>query len=194
MRIFTIITLLIFPFFCQAQQRSYDIGVSYGIYNSPSFKNSNARKYFSADFDYHLSTHLTVSSGFKLGRFAYYDDIRSNEPASVWRADNTNALGEELHAYAMAKYRFIEWKGFSVQAGAGIGLLNQQLDYPYSHNPGISSTTEKASFTDIEFPVSLEAYYLFRKRFGIGFKAGGFIEPDFPIVGIYIGPQLRIRL
>ena len=116
------------------------------------------------------------------------------QPASVWTADNTNALGEELHAYAMAKYRFIEWKGFSVQAGAGIGLLNQQLDYPYSHNPGISNTTEKASFTDIEFPVSLEAYYLFRKRFGIGFKAGGFIEPDFPIVGIYIGPQLRIRL
>lgn len=194
MKIFWLVIMLISPVLVQAQQRSYDIAVSYGVYNSPDFKNSNPKKYFSADFDYHLSRRLTISSGFKIGRFAYYDDVRSNDPLSVITIDNTNALGEELHAYALVKYKIVEVKGFALQTGVGVGLLNQQLDYPYSYNPGISSSTQSASFTDLEFPVSLEGYYLFRNRLGIGFKAGGFIEPDFPIVGIYIGPQLRIRL
>jgi hypothetical protein len=194
MKTIIIFTLLIFPVLCNGQQSSYDIAVSLGAYNSPSFKQADGKKYFSADFDYHLPRRFTISSGFKIGRFAYYDDVRSNDPTSVWGANNTNAQGEELHAYAMVKYMLVNLNGFTLQAGTGIGLLNQKLEYPFTNTPGIGSFTEQASFTDLEFPVSLEGYYLFRNRFGVGFKAGGFVEPDFPIVGIYIGPQLRIRL
>jgi len=196
MKIFFSTLLCISTLACFAQQKSFDIAVSYGAYNSPSFNQTRAKEHFAADFDYHASKRWTVSSGFVTGRFNYYDNTRPNAPTAIlYTNDNTNARGYELHAYGMVKYRIISTDRFTLQAGAGIGLLNQRLEYPYREGSGTGSVyMNQSSFTDLEFPVSAEAYYLLGNRVGVGLKAGGFIEPDFPIVGLHIGPQIRIRL
>ena len=102
------------------------------------------------------------------GKFNYYDDTRSNNPTSImYPQNNTNAKGAELHGYVMVKYSIVKTDQFNLM---------------------------DSSFTDLEFSVSVEAYYLFNKRVGVGIKVGGYIEPDFPMVGAHIGPQIRVRL
>ena len=181
-----------------AQQKSFDVAVSYGAYNSPSFNQTRAKEYFAADFDYHASKRWTISSGFVTGHFNYYDDTRSNAPTAIlYTNDNTNARGYELHGYGMIKYAIISTDRFTLQAGLGVGFLNQRVEYPYRESSATGTGSiymNQNSFTALEFPVSAEAYYLFGNRFGIGLKAGGFVEPDFPLVGLHVGPQIRIRL
>jgi hypothetical protein len=179
-----------------AQQKTYDVAISYGAYNSPSFDQNRTKDYFAADFDYHLSKRWTVSSGFMTGRFNYYDNTRSNAPTAIlYTNDNTNARGYELHGYAMAKYSVVNTSQFTLQIGIGAGFFNQRLQYPFRDDSGAGAIyLTNSSFTDLEFPVSLEAYYLLGSRVGIGVRAGGYIEPDFPIVGTHVGPQIRVRL
>ncbi|GAB2600119.1 hypothetical protein [Spirosoma areae] len=130
------------------------------------------------------------------GRFNYFDNTRSNAPTAIlYTNDKTNAPGYELHGYAMAKYSVVNANRFSLQIGAGAGFFNQRLQYPFRDDSGAGSIyLTDSSFTDLAFPVSVEFYYLLRNWVSIGVKAGGFIEPDFPIVGAHVGPQLRLRL
>lgn len=187
------IWLCLGPMLVMAQEKAYDIALSYGAYTSPSFNQHSHRDYFSADFEYHLSKRWTVSSGLMMGYFNYYDNTRSNNPGGViFNRDNTNARATELHGYAMAKYSLINSKQFTLQVGVGAGFFNQSLEYPYQDAQG--GGIRYTSFTDLAFPLSLEAFYLFSNRLGVGLKAGGYIEPDFPLVGTHIGPQLRLRL
>ncbi|CCH01101.1 hypothetical protein FAES_3092 [Fibrella aestuarina BUZ 2] len=189
--------LLLAPLSALAQEQAYEVAVSYGAFTSPSFNQQKARDYFSADFDYHLSRRWTIASGFMTGRFNYFDNTRSNDPTGIlYGPDGTNARGYELYGYGMAKYALVKTSGFTLQLGAGIGFFNQRLTYPYraTYATGSSLYTEESSFTDLALPVTLEAYYVFNQRIGLGLKAGGYIEPDFPVVGAHIGPQLRVRL
>jgi len=197
MKLSLLACLCLVPLMSLAQEKTYDVAVSYGAYTSPSFKQHKAREYFAADFDYHLAGRWTISSGFMTGRFDYFDDIRSNDPMSLFNPqDGTNARGYQLYGYGMAKYSLIRTGGFTLQAGAGIGFFNQRLEYPYRVNNSTGGATyyAQSSFTDLALPVSLEAYCIISQRVGIGLKTGGYIEPDFPVVGLHIGPQLRIRL
>lgn len=179
-----------------AQPKSFDIAVSYGAYYSPSFKLNERDEYYAVDFDYHLTERWTVSSGFLRGRFRYYDDVRSNAPAAViYTRGNTNARGIDLHAYGMAKYSVIAAKVFTVQLGAGIGLLTQRLEYPYREQSGRGDAfIMQRTTSNIEFPLSAEAYYSIKSRLGIGLKVGSLFRPNYPVVGIHLGPQLRLRL
>jgi len=190
MRLSLLMLLCLGPLAVLAQEKAYDIALSYGAYTSPSFKQNTARNYFSADFDYHLSKRWTVSSGFMTGQFNYYDANHANTP--IGSSTVTNARGFQLHGYAMAKYSLISTNRFAFQVGVGAGFFNQRLEYPYQDAQ--SSYITQSSFTDLAFPVSVEAYYLVNRKVGIGIKAGGYIEPDFPIVGAHIGPQIRVRL
>ena len=193
--LFTI--LCISPLVGLPQVKTYEAALSYGAFTSPSFKHQKAQNYFSADFDYHLSGRWTVSSGFMTGQFSYFDDIRSNDPIGiVYPQDGTNARGYQLYGYGMAKYSIVKTEAFVLQVGAGIGFFNQRLEYPYreTYSTGSSIYFAQSSFTDLALPISLEAYYLFNKRIGVGLKVGGYIEPDFPLVGAHIGPQVRVRL
>jgi hypothetical protein len=197
MRFLLCFSFLITSFALHAQDKSFDIGISYGAYWSPSFPQSTRDEYYAADFEYHLSTRWSVASGYSFGRFRYYDDVRSNAPNGViYTRDNTNAQGFDTRAYALLKYALVTSGRFNLQLGAGVGRFSQRLRYPYRVG---SALTDPIIFlertrADIEFPVSLDAYYLLTNRLGVGLKGNLFVSPDFPLAGWQIGPQLRVRL
>ena len=183
-----LLTLLcIAPLAVLAQTKTYDVAISYGGYTTPVFKQSQFKGYFSADFDYHLTNRWTISSGFMKGEFGYYDDIPLKLANGTY-SDKPNSTGFDLHGYAMAKYSLVATPRFTLQAGAGVGFFTGRLAYIYEGN------NYEASFANIEFPISLEGYYLISGKIGLGLKAGCFAQPDFPIRGLHFGPQIRIRL
>ncbi|MVM38996.1 hypothetical protein GO730_18005 [Spirosoma sp. HMF3257] len=187
-----LLTLLwVTPLSVLAQKKTYELTFSYGGYSSPSFKKNQLRDYVSADMGYRLTNRLTVTAGFMAGKFDYYDDIPTIPTGLIYAQfiyilDNPNARGTERHGYAMAKYALIATNKFNLQLGAGAGILNQRLDYSYRNE------WYQASFTQLEFPISLEGYYLLANRIGFGVKAGGFVQPAFPLLGVHIGPQIRV--
>ncbi|QMW05446.1 hypothetical protein [Spirosoma foliorum] len=182
-----------------AQQGKYDIAVSYGFYQAPMYKQAVNKNFFAADFDYYIAKRWAISSGFLSGQFAYYEDYRSNAYSND---DYTNAKGYESHAYLTASYSVIHGKRFSVQIGAGIGLFTQRLKFPYraaganleASHYGEQIFTGEESFSIVEIPLKLEAYYRLGTRFGLGIKAGTFLQLGRPLAASYFGPQLRVRL
>lgn len=181
--------------------RRFDIAVTYGVFSTPNFKDALGGRNGAADFDYYVpNSRFVLSAGLLTGSFAYFEDRRSNDPFAITIIRNsivtnngslTNAENSQLHAGFQVKYRIVQTKHFVWQAGAGIGLFNQKLQYPMRDSRG--TYYAESSFTDVTFPVSTEVYYRFSPRIALGIKAGAYIEPDFPIVGTNVGPQFRVR-
>lgn len=190
--------ILLLTLFCvvsvsvMAQNKTYDIALSYGAYNSPSlyqnqfYDSRNTKHYFSANFDYHLTNRWTISSGFMSGKFSYYDGFPV-KLANGTSTDEPNSRGFDLYGYALAKYAVVAKPRFSLQVGVGVGFHSQRLEYAYE-----GYTYEAAYAADFEVPISIEGYYLVSGKIGFGLKAGCFAQPD--IRGVHIGPQIRLRL
>lgn len=181
-----------------AQQKSYDVAFSYGIYTAPSLKQSHFKEYLLSDFSYRLTKRWTITSGFIAGQFNYYDDIRSNADSEVtkYTTANTNARGYDLHTYALAKYTLVSSKRFFIQTGAGLGMLTQRLKYPYREpcSSGCAVFIGEKSTTSLEFPIKAEANYLLTDRISLGVITGGFINSVSSNAGFHFGPQVRIGL
>jgi hypothetical protein len=180
-----------------AQIGKYDIAISYGFYTAPNYKNSVSKDFFAADFDYHLTKKWTISSGLLSGRFAYFEDWRSN----YFSYDEyTNATGYASHYY-LALSRSVSYDNrLFLQMGAGVGLFTERLKYTFeaptsTGTPrGISIFTAEESFSAFEIPIRVEGFYMLGTRIGVGIKAGTFIQKISTLSGTYIGPQIRVRL
>lgn len=150
-----------------------------------------------ADFDYHIVKRWTISTGFLSGQFLYFEDWRSN---AFDYNDYTNAEGYESHAYLTGSYSLVHNQKFSLQAGTGVGLYTQRLKYTYAAPSSWSGPrdlpyfTAEESFSIVEVPVKIEAYYMVASRVGLGLRAGTFLQPNRPLSGSYVGPQVRVRL
>lgn len=194
MKIRMLLLFCLVPLLTMAQEKTYDIAVSYGAYASPILYHSQLRypgqvkNYFSADFDYHLTKRWTISSGVMSGTFGYYDSFPVKLANGTYSdSDEPNSQGFDFHGYAMAKYALVATPRFNLQLATGIGFYTQRLEYPYEGN-----TYEASYAADFEVPISVEGFYMVAGRVGFGLKAGCFIQPE--VRGIHIGPQLRIRL
>lgn len=182
-----------------AQQGNYDIAVSYGFYKAPSYKQVVNKTFLAADFDYHISKRWTISSGFVGGQFAYFEDWRSN---AFTYESATNAKGYESHLYLTLLYSILQSNKLSIQVGSGAGLFTQRLKYPYAapSSGGAPSQyggqvfTAEESFSLFELPLRIDGFYMLNRRVGAGLKAGAFLQLNRPVSGIYLGPQLRVRL
>ena len=182
-----------------AQQGSYDIGLSYGFYKAPNYKQAVNKTFMAADFDYHLLKRWTISTGFLAGQFAYFEDWRNN---SFDYNEYTNAKGYESHAYLTASYSLIHKRRIKLQAGTGVGLFTQRLKYPFQapssyggpSMPGGTIFTAETSFSIAEIPLKIECFYMLNAWVGAGLRTGTYIQFTRPLSGSYIGPQIRVRL
>jgi len=171
-----------------AQDRK-DLTVSVGVgkMSSPYYLNADAGEFFSIDLGYQLSKRQTLSANYNAGRHNYYDNVLSNisEP---FKESTTNSKVSYNTFSIIYKYKVLDKKIFSVNIGAGAGLMTETRQYPYTE--GNSSNFRETSITgDIVFPVVLEFDFKLSEHFKLGLAGGFFVEPDYPIVNFYAGPR-----
>lgn len=101
-------------FSLKAQQNSFDIALSYGLYNAPLIERqvslgrretflerAQSKTFLAADFEYRLPNNWIISTGFLEGRFAYVEDVRTYV---VSYPSDLNGTGYESHLYIAACY------------------------------------------------------------------------------------------
>lgn len=178
------------------QDRKLDISFSMGGYSTPYYDKAQIGLHYSANFDYLLKNGWYISSGFTLATFNYYEPPRVENPSViVIRDDGTNATTRDRHINVKVKKDLLIKENYNIRVGLGFSILTEIRDYPLADvfGPG-SFTTGNTGFTTLAFPVSVEPFYVIADRFRVGAKAEVYIEPDFPLLGYNLGPQIRIRL
>ena len=178
------------------QDRKLDVSFSMGAYSTLYYEEAQIGLYYSADFDYLLNNGWYISSGFNLATFNYYEPPRVDNPTVVViRDDGTNGTIRDRQINVKVKKDLLNKEKYNIRIGLGFSILTEIREYPLSDvfGPG-SFTTGQSEFTTLAFPVSVEPHYVIADRFRVGVKAEVYIEPDFPLLGYNVGPQIRIRI
>lgn len=188
--------MLVVSYCGYGQDRKLDVSFSMGGYSTPYYEKAQIGLYYSADFDYLLNNGWYISSGFNLATFDYYEPPRVDNPSVVViRDDGTNGTIRDRQINVKVKKDLLNKEKYNIRAGLGFSILTEISEYPLSDvfGPG-SFTTGQSEFTTLAFPVSIEPYYVIADRFRVGIKAEVYVEPDFPLLGYNLGPQIRIRI
>jgi hypothetical protein len=187
--------LLSLPGSMLAQEKRFDIALNLGIYSTPKFDKAQTGRNYSADFDYHFKNGWIISSGFNFGHFRYFESSLSNEPNASLHQDGTNAEVTDQQVSVKLKRELFKSDDFSLRVGTGFSILTETKTYPFANKYGQGSLShEQSTFTALAFPVSVESHYRISSWMSLGVKAEMYIEPDFPVMGFNIGPQLRVQL
>lgn len=189
---------LVFLFNIASAQDKKDLSLSFsaGFFNSPYYKRAHTGGFYKFGAGYHLSKNHALSFEFLGGRHTYYDDILSDKNAAesmIGIHNNTNSFTLYTVFSISYKYKVINKNKFSLVPGVGAGIMTHSQKYPSSmYNGGITMVT--TSFSDLVFPVSLDINYEILKNFQIGVTSGFLIHPDFPVLGLHIGPKISYVL
>ena len=180
----------------QAQDKK-DLSLSFsaGAFNSPYYKNAHTGGFYNFGAQYHLSKNHSLSFDFLGGRHTYYDDILSDKNAAESYKDIHNTNSKTLYTAFNISYKFrvINKKKLSVFPGAGVGIMTHSRDYPSTKtNGGITILT--TTFSDLVFPVTLDINYEVIQNFQIGATGGFLVHPDFPVLGLHVGPKITYVL
>lgn len=166
------------------------ISVSGGVFNSPYYGNAHAGSFYGLGFNYHLRKRHVLSANYLMGKHTYFDDKMSNTPANIFLRlpDGTNADAEYNLFSVGYKYSVVSYKNFTVQPGVGAGILTKQRTYPYS--TPTSTTFYTSAWSDLVFPITLNVHYTVFKHWQLGLTSGFLIHPDYPILGLHLGPRI----
>lgn len=172
-------------------KKDLSISLSTGIFNSPYYTNDKGRFFYALDFGYQLSRRHNISTNFTAGKHQYFDDVHSNNAVPITTPgyeQNRNGLAEYIIFSILYKYHFISGKRWSLNAGAGAGIMTQTVEFPYTE--GNMVDFRQSSWTDIAFPVRLDIDYHLSRLFKIGVTGGFYVHPDYPVLGLHIGPRI----
>lgn len=185
-----VLVILIVATSCFGQKsKDLALSISAGKLVSPFYSNNTYGQFFNIDFDYYLSRRHVLSASYFDGRHSYFDQI----PFIDMRSDGTNSIAKYHTFSVLYKYSFLDKRHISATVGAGAGMMTHSTTNPYKTTNG-GSTFQDATWTDLVFPVKLEAQYKATRHFRAGLIAGLFIAPDFPILAYHIGPRLTYVL
>ncbi len=197
MRKLSTFLFLVFLFQIAFAQEKKDLSLSFsaGAFNSPYYKNAHTGGFYNFGAEYHLSKDHSLSFDFLGGRHTYYDDILSDKNVAETYSgiQNTNARTLYTVFTISYKYKFINKNKFSLVPGTGVGIMTHSRNYPSSKENG-GTTILTTSFSDLVFPVTLDINYEVFKNFQIGATSGFLIHPDFPVLGLHIGPKFSYVL
>ena len=170
------------------ERKDLTVSLSVGKLTSPYYENNTSGRYFSFDFDYSLSKRSTLSVNYTDGKHRYFDNVRMPGPVFTIYSDGTNSEAGYHTFSALYKYKILTTDHFSGVIGAGAGLMTHSRLVPLYTSNGQSF--QESSWTDLVFPVRLEADYHLSKRFKAGVIGGFFIQPDYPVLAYHVGPRL----
>jgi hypothetical protein len=176
------------------EKKDLAISLSTGIMNSPYYDNSHSRVFAGVTFDYHISKRQLLSVNYFAGSHDYFDNTLSNTPASWYLVNpkGTNARAFYNTFSVSYKYKILNHSNFSIVPGVGVGFMTHTREYPYTE--GTSLTFKTSSWSDLVFPITLDINYKITKNCQLGLTGGFLIHPDYPILGLHIGPKLTYIL
>jgi hypothetical protein len=169
------------------ERKDLTLSFSAGKLSSPYYDHNTSGRFASFDFDYSLSKRHTLSVNYTDGKHRYYDNGRITGPVSDIYSDGTNSEATYHTFSVLYKYRFISSTHLSGSIGAGAGMMTHSRMYPFSTGNGYSY--QESAWTDLVFPVRLEADYHLSKNLKAGLIGGFFIQPDYPVLAYHIGPR-----
>lgn len=179
-----------------SQDRKLDLSYSMGAYSTPYYDMAQRGLSYAVDFDYLLSNGWYISSGFTIADFDYYEPPWVENPSiTVVQEDGTNGTVYARHINLKVKKDLFAADRYNVRVGLGFSVLTQSREYPLVDvfGPG-SVRRQESSFTTLAFPLSVEPFYVLADRWRVGIRAELYVEPDFPLMGYNVGPQIRLRL
>lgn len=193
MRLFLLLFLGSLSSFAFSQApKDLTLSFSAGSVNSPYYDRARANLFLGFDFDYHLSRKSILSMGYFSGNHYYFDDVLSNAPYDFLYSNGTNAKAFYRTVSVLYKYKAINNRRFYLTAGVGAGILTHEQRYWYRR--GNSAGPETSSFSDLAFPVKLDAGVKLSRRFELGLTSGFLIEPDYPFLAFHGGTKLSYTL
>ena len=187
--IFIVFSFLTFSTMAQ-DKKDLAISLSTGFFNSPYYNNAHKKAFYGFSADYHLSKKHVLSVNYLAGKHDYLDDILTNTPSTQYLRlpKGTNAEATYSTFSVMYKFKIVNEARFSIVPGAGAGILTHSQTYPYSTPTSMSFNT--STWSDLVFPVTLDVNYKLFTHWQIGLTSGFLIHPDFPILGLHLGPKL----
>lgn len=187
--IFIVFSCLTFSTIAQ-DRKDLAISVSTGYLNSPYYKSAHKGAFYGFSTDYHLSKKHVLSVNYLAGKHIYFDDVLSNVPA--WRylrlPKETNAEATYNTFSLTYKFKIVNKAKFSIVPGAGAGIMTHSQTYPISNATSLWFTS--SSWSSLVFPVTLDVNYKLYTNWQIGLTSGFLIHPDFPVLGLHLGPRL----
>lgn len=187
--IFIIISCLTFSTIAQ-YRKDLAVSLSTGYFNSPYYLNAHKRAFYGFSADYHLSKRHVLSTNYLAGGHDYFDNVLSNVPATRYLRlpKKTNAEATYQTFSVVYKYKIVNQAKFSVVPGAGAGIMTHSRTYPVSNATSLWFTS--SSWSSLVFPVSLDVNYNLFSNWQVGLTSGFLIHPDFPVLGLHLGPKL----
>lgn len=175
---------------CQ-DKKDLSISLSTGLFNSPYYEKADAGVFYGLGFDYHITKRHVIAAGYQAGKHEYFDDILSNTNSGI-NSKGTNAEARYYTFSLTYKYKLLDHHKFSIIPGAGAGIMTLTRDYQYAENN--STYLRTSSWSDLVFPITLDINFQLSKNWLIGLTSGFLIHPDYPILGLHVGPRLSYVL
>lgn len=181
-----LIAILIWPLVNFAQ---IHLGVQSGIYKAAGYQNIKAGNNICFEVSNILPTNLIVTTHVNYGNGQYYHPDNIFEPEQVEK-DKTNSNINTIHVGLMAGYHYPVTNWFNVSAQIGISSYTETTEYPYHYEGG--SSYLNSTFTDIAFPIKVSLALKPFNDFEIAIVGGCYFEPDYPLLGFHVGPQINL--
>lgn len=186
-----LITLLAIQSSYGQERKDLVVSIAAGKLTSPYYLESKLGKFFSIDFDCHVSKRHILSANYNDGGHNYYDNELSTFPGYI-SSDGTNAKAK-YHTFSLLyKYKFLNKKAISGIVGTGAGMMTHSRMYPFSTGNGFNF--RESVWSDLVFPVRLEFDYSISKSFRVGLIGGLYVHPDFPVLAYHVGPRIGYML
>jgi len=184
--------VFVLPNMTQAQEHKVQIGMQLGnYYSDPNETNLSFGHNLAFNIDYFLSNRFILTTHINYGKSRYYDESYTNVPEWNVQKDNTNSELFDINACLMFGYKYPITQWMSISGSVGVGSFTHKRTYYWDYNqPQWDPFDRELSITDLAFPVKISLGVIPTKHLEIAFVSGFYYEPDYPIVGLYYGPQI----
>ncbi len=191
-RIVFIVFLLTILSSIEAQERSISLGLHTGYYRANDYDKIQPGQDFSTELKFFINERLYISANALYAISRYYESDKSNYPDFSVDENGTNADLSTIHVGLQIGYRVQFLDIFYVAGQTGISSYTESARFPWQYDESTYAYANSA-FTDLAFPMQFSLGALLTDHFELALIGGFYIEPDYPIVGLHIGPQLNIK-
>ncbi len=195
-------------FSARAQDKMFKIGLQTGSYlaiNTELDSNNSGDDvikvmpgyFYGFETSYFFNKHFFVASEAIFGVNRYVSKIEPAEFIATYSQyvypNGSNADLKTAHLSISAGYSVPIFQKFSVSGQIGISGYIELKTYAAPDYYFKQYAYRYHNFTSLAFPVKLSVNYAINNKIDIGLIGGCYIEPDYPLIGYHVGPQLNFR-
>src|SRR5687767_780111 len=119
----TLLLCTLFVSILHAQGKK-DMAISFsgGLMNSPYYEKADAKVFYKAGFDYHLSSRQVLSVEYLSGKHDYFDNVLSNDPSAMLKPNGTNSEASYQTFSVSYKYKVVNLRDLFIAPSIGAGI------------------------------------------------------------------------